>query len=168
MGQFRLIKQNSGQTLIEAIVALTVLIMVLTAASVAIVSSINNSVYERNEALATKYAQEGIEYIRQYKVGNTTEFDSYTATTRCISSLDPALPPLPTPPATGCATIGTTQYRRSALFTDSGRCDIQYPNATAPTPTSLPGKNVEITVEWVSGKCVSGDYCNKVSVESCF
>lgn len=62
---------QKGQSLFEVIVALGVAIVVISALVRVTTISIANASFSRNQSLATKYAQEAMEKIRAYKVGNT-------------------------------------------------------------------------------------------------
>lgn len=55
---------NSGQTLIEVVVVMAVSVIVIGALVFATISSLRNSQFSKNQAQATKLAQEGIERVR--------------------------------------------------------------------------------------------------------
>jgi Tfp pilus assembly protein PilV len=57
-------KKNRGQTIVEIVVALGVLVLVVLALVSVTTVSARNAQFARNQALATQYAQEGIERIR--------------------------------------------------------------------------------------------------------
>lgn len=56
---------DTGQTLIEVIVGLAVLSLVLVAVVSGVAVSIKGSRTSKNQTLATRYAQEGLEWIRE-------------------------------------------------------------------------------------------------------
>ena len=60
----------SGQSLLEVMVSLGVTTLVLTSLVSAVVVSIRNARFAKNQSLATKYAQEGIEKVRIYRDQN--------------------------------------------------------------------------------------------------
>lgn len=60
-------KKSSGQTLVEMVVAVGMVSLVLVAIVSGIAISIRNSRFSKNKALATRYAQEGIEKFRFYR-----------------------------------------------------------------------------------------------------
>jgi len=63
-----MLKQNqSGQTLIEALVAATIVAIVLTAIISGVTLSVRNSRFSKNQSLATRYTQEAIESIHFYR-----------------------------------------------------------------------------------------------------
>lgn len=56
--------KNNGQSLIEMVVAIAVVVIVILALVAITTTSIRNAAFSRNQALATKYAQEWIEKAR--------------------------------------------------------------------------------------------------------
>ena len=60
-------KTSSGQSLLEVMVALGMSVLVLTSLVAVVVISIRNARFAKNQSLATKYAQEGIEKMRIYR-----------------------------------------------------------------------------------------------------
>lgn len=57
-------RKNSGQSLVEVLVAMTVILMVIVGIIVATVYATRNSDFSKNQALATKLAQEKMEQVR--------------------------------------------------------------------------------------------------------
>ena len=64
------LRNKKGQTLLEVIVALSILIVALVATIVLIVSSINAGKQARNKLIATSLAREGIETVRNIRDSN--------------------------------------------------------------------------------------------------
>ncbi|MGB9585896.1 MAG: prepilin-type N-terminal cleavage/methylation domain-containing protein [Anaerolineales bacterium] len=60
-------KKNQGQSLIEMLVAIAIVLVVIVALVAVTTVSIRNASFSRNQALATKYAQEGIEEARKLR-----------------------------------------------------------------------------------------------------
>ncbi len=60
-------KKSSGQTLVEMVVAVGMVSLVLVAIVSGIAISIRNSRFSKNKALATRFAQEGVEKFRFYR-----------------------------------------------------------------------------------------------------
>ena len=69
---------SSGQSLLEVIVAFGVATLVLTSLVAAVVVAIRNTRFAKNQALATKLAQEGIEKVRVYR-DQTDNWDTFKA-----------------------------------------------------------------------------------------
>lgn len=89
------VRKSSGQGLIELIAALAIIMIVLLALAGVGIMSIKNSDLAKNKALATKYAQEGMEKVRAYR-----DQSSWTVfLTACGGNLGTAagLTPLPAP-----------------------------------------------------------------------
>lgn len=63
---------QSGQSLLEVIIALTVGILVVLALVFAVIFSLRNANFAKNSAQATKLAQEGIERVRTGRDRNST------------------------------------------------------------------------------------------------
>lgn len=59
------INKKSGMMMIEVMLALTVVVLVLTALTAAATIALRNSKYAQNVVLANQYTQQGLEIIRQ-------------------------------------------------------------------------------------------------------
>ncbi len=59
--------KESGQSLVEMIVAIAVMIVVVTALISVTTTSMRNASFSRDQALATKYAQDAIENVRSQR-----------------------------------------------------------------------------------------------------
>jgi len=57
-------KQESGQSLIEVLAAIAVIVLVILALITATTISVRNTTFSSKQSLATKYAQETIEEVR--------------------------------------------------------------------------------------------------------
>jgi Tfp pilus assembly protein PilV len=64
----------SGQSIIEVVVALALVVLVILGLVRVTVSSINNSGFAKDQRTATKYAQEGLENARKEKEENEATF----------------------------------------------------------------------------------------------
>jgi len=60
-------KKNQGQSLIEMVVAIGVVMIIIVALVAVATISVRNANFSRNQSLATKYAQEGIEEARRLR-----------------------------------------------------------------------------------------------------
>jgi type II secretory pathway pseudopilin PulG len=144
-------KKLRGQTLIEALTALGLIAIVITAIGVAVTAALSNAKYNQNETLATKYAQQGSEIVNQIRDDNYNNFKTY-AGTYCLASGDSALG---VSQPSGCTTpnIDNT-YIRSVDIVQGG-CAANVAHVT-------------VTVSFRDGKCEAGAYCHKVIDDSCF
>lgn len=159
----RRLKNKSGQTLLEALIALALLMIILSAVSVAVLTSLSNSTYIKQQNQATKLGQQGLEYIRDQIQTNNLYSDPTIGLTintgsRCLDSnnvlkFDPCDVSSP-----GSPDLIYGIFKREVTFT-SGNCGVG--------GTIANGIQAAVTVSWTSGKC-STSYCNKQTVRSCF
>lgn len=117
---------EEGQSLIEVIVALAVAVLVILALVRVTVTSIRNSGFARNRALATRYAQEAIEKVRAFRDQNSWQF--FTASCESI----PESPPSP--------------------FTLSPPPDCYIPETTNNCSESADSCEVKVTVSWTDAQ----------------
>lgn len=61
------VPKEKGQSLIEVIVAIFIIILVFTAIIFATVLAVKKAQFSKNQNLAEKYAQEGIETVRNFR-----------------------------------------------------------------------------------------------------
>mgnify|MGYP001585299678 CR=1 FL=1 len=83
----KITNNQKGQSLIEVIAALAIVILVITALAVVVTLSIANAKFSQNQVLASKYSQEVMEKLRSYR-------DQYTweeFTENCDGGYLPAL-----------------------------------------------------------------------------
>lgn len=150
---------EKGQSLVEAIIAMTAAILVVSSIVAAVVASLNNAQFSKYQNLATQYAQEGIEVVKQKSVANWSTFYSMVDINYCLpegsSVLNTDIPCLPNVYQVG--TPPTFIFKRSIkLERDSIDC-------------SSVGAKVTSTVAWSDSKCTSGGdiYCHSVVLRTC-
>ncbi|TSC87428.1 MAG: Uncharacterized protein G01um10147_605 [Microgenomates group bacterium Gr01-1014_7] len=80
---------QKGQTLLELIVVMSVAVMVVGALVFATISSLRNAQFAKNQAQATKLAQDGLEKVRSLRDRDTEGSVSYQSTTSKFSDLWP-------------------------------------------------------------------------------
>lgn len=153
-----------GQTLIEVLVALGTGIVVISAIAVAVITSINNLSYGRNQNSATQYAQEGMEIVRRIRNTNTS-FGSYNGE-YCLpsgsSSLSSVAGNCSSPIDCAPPNINNTFIRRVCVNQGDSSCNQQ---GNASTQTT----KVTVDVFWSDGKCsAQNPYCHSSSLNSCF
>jgi len=82
---------NSGQSLIELLVALTLIMLVVVAVVGLAAVSIKTSYFAKRETTAKRYAEEAMEWLREQKKSNWTDFLFAKSTTTgqkyCFNSL---------------------------------------------------------------------------------
>lgn len=64
-------KKINGQSLVEVVVAIAVVLIVIVGLVAVTTVSVQNASFSRNQALATKYAQETTEKVRAFREQNT-------------------------------------------------------------------------------------------------
>lgn len=143
------IKLNSqGQTLIEATVAIAVASIVVGAIAMAIVTSMNNARFSQSQNLATQYAQQGMDMLRQESESYWAIFTGYPAGTYCFG-----LGSLVLAPDCNVANINSTYLRKVIINKTSVDCSVE---------------KASVSVSWSDSKCASGEFCHTVSLDSCF
>lgn len=103
-----------GQTLVEVIVVVGVVILLVTGLVAGTVSSLRTNQSGRDRALATKYVQEGIELSRKLRDNSWSTFFSYglpAGKLWCLSKVGTWSDTLP------CSINIDTVYTRSVSFT---------------------------------------------------
>lgn len=155
---------NRGQTLLEALIALTILVIILGAVATSVLTSINNSSFVKQQNQANKLAQQGMEYIRD-RINNSgaNRFATYTGyananQTQCLGDINSATPLTPG----SCGNTANVQgvFEREVTFT-AGSCDTGN--------TFVNGLTVTVNVYWTSGKCSLGSaFCHRQKLTSCF
>lgn len=85
-------KLSQGQSLIEVVAALGVVVLVITALAVVVTLSIANAKFSQNQTQASKYGQEVLEKLRAYRDKN--KWDEFTSNCGDSTVLDLSdLPP---------------------------------------------------------------------------
>ena len=160
MEELRLIKKEKGQTLIEALVALAAAVAVVYAISTAVISALSNAQFSKNQVLATQYAQQGIEIMRQLRDSDWSTFYSYndsgSSLYYCLDKNSKSI----RSQGTGCGQNVDNFIREVQIQKNSSDCR---------TPSGITNAaRITVIVKWSDGKCPAGDaYCHKVQLASC-
>jgi len=86
-------RKTAGQSLIEVLAALGVVVLVILALIIVTTISIRNATFAKNQSLATSYAQEAIEEIREYRDQNSwTAFVASCSSKTAMGLSDPSSP----------------------------------------------------------------------------
>lgn len=150
----------NGQSLIEALVALSAASIIVSAIAIAVISSVNNSDYSKNQNKATAYAQAEIEILGQLSKANWQTFNTYSGT-YCVGNKQVMASQI-----IDCSTpnLESTFIRQIDVAKNNSSC--------ASGAGSTQGTSVKVTVSWADGKCTihNGlrDYCHSANVQSCF
>lgn len=148
-------KMNSGQTLIEAVIAFTVLVIIITAIATLTISSISNSIYLRNQDNANKYAQEGMDFLTTKKKEN---FSSIVNGNYCLIYNSNRIPQWPLTSGSGSTCNSAYTSFRHEINIASGGCSA----------AGVSGIKIIMTVSWTDGKCIGGVYCHRSNMQTCF
>lgn len=112
-------KFQAGQTLFELIIALAVAVLVVTGIIKIVTISVQNAAFAKNQAEATRFAQEGLEWLRAERDKDWDDFASRSNQIWCLS----ALAWQKSSPCTSSDRIADTIFTReadlSSLSTDS-------------------------------------------------
>lgn len=152
------VQKEKGQTLLETLLALSVSVLILSAITVVVISSLNNAQFAKNQNLANQYAQEGIEVARKTRDSSGwTGFLAFNVNHYCLSQSQTNL----------IARLGVSCGQNVGIFVRG--IDIEHDNSTDCAGASSNGSKITSTVSWSDGKCPVGNtYCHKVELVSCF
>lgn len=153
---------QTGQTLLEILLAFSVSVLVLSAIVIGVTGSLNNANFTKNQNLANSYAQEGMAVVRQIRDSSWEDFFNRSDDKNyCLPSsniLDSNF-------STDCITAGDGKVgifvRSIVLDHDSVHCLNK--------KDSIQGIEVIAKVSWSDSKCPAENlYCHKVELISCF
>jgi hypothetical protein len=134
-----------GQTIVEVLVALSVGMLVLTAMTAAVLSSLVNTQVARSQNVANQYAQEAMEIIRASRTSAPGTYCLDQGET--LLSIPEGSCPVPN------IIDNQTKYIRSVQVIANG-CQTNVNKVIA-------------TVSWGDGKCAGSTFCHKVRLDSC-
>lgn len=142
---------SKGQSLVEAIIALGAAVVIISAIAIAVITSVSNSDFSKNQNLATHFAQQGIEILRGQSESDWTSFATRSGTF-CLTQGNSNLG-LPT---SSCNLPNINNFFIRKVVISPG-------NAGCSTNTK-----VSVTVSWSDGKCsLSNAYCHSVLLDTC-
>lgn len=148
---------QKGQTLIESLVALTVIIAVVTSIATLVINALFNSQFVRDQNLANKFSEEGMEAVRNIQISSLLRFQNFTSspgiTTSCFNSTLTNL--VACGSMAGNPIPGQPSYVRKVTLERAGSGCI------------VGETKVIVTTSWASSKCASGDYCHNSQLVSC-
>jgi Tfp pilus assembly protein PilV len=109
----RIVRKNqAGQSMIEMVAALGVIMIVLMSMATVGIAAVRNSELSRNKSLAVKYAEEGMEKIRAYRDNPNTTWTTFNASCANQSSIGLVAPP---PPFTQTITCDTSNVNLAVV-----------------------------------------------------
>lgn len=122
---------EKGQSLMELVVVIAVIIIVVSALVFATIASLRNASFSQNQAQATKLAQQGLEKVRSLRDRDTSGSGIWSSSTSCGSSV-----PLTCPATQSSCPTGSTN--NCYFFFNASGVLI---NATAANSETIPPGN---------------------------
>lgn len=160
-------QSQQGQSLIEVLVALSASIAVVTAITITIITSLSNAEYAKNQNLATQYAGEGLETVRQIAKNNWSNFQTYTSTYYCLPKGNTTIC------AMGSINCGTPITCGQNIDSILSRQVIIVQSQSSSYCSNKPcycSNSAEVisSVSWGDSRCQTGNpLCHQVSLRSC-
>ncbi len=155
------LKDESGQTIIEAVIALAAISVIVTAITIAVLNAVNNSQFVKSQNLANKYAQQGMEYVRSVQAENIEDFANFGDITYSFGGNDSVL----TPGKSAFVNVGSAHIRNIDFIDDVTPC---LGTGAGGADLKLNLTKVTVVVNWSSGKCKSDDrFCHNTTLVSC-
>lgn len=146
-------KRESGQSLIEVLIALAASVAVVSAIVVTVITSLNNAQFTKNQNLATEYSREGLEIVRQIAKNNWNNFLTYTNRDWCLNKGSSTLTIMT---GLNCGMNIDSMFDRKITIIQSG--------STYCTNSA----EVVSSVVWSDSKCLSGTVlCHEIKLRSC-
>lgn len=149
-------RNQKGQTLVEALIALGVATIIVSAMAVAAITAVNNADFSKYQNQATHYAQQGMEILRQKSQISWSDFVSHAGT------------------VTWCLDQNTTTLRDSGAAPCTKNIDnffVREVEVNLESTSNSPCENnvqANVSVSWTDGKCGSSTvYCHNVILNSC-
>lgn len=145
-------KREKGQTLVEALIALGVAIVIISAIVVSVISSLSNAQFTKNQNQANHFAQEGMEIVRGIRNSSWTTFSALSSTYYCLSANSTTLV---VRGADGCGQNVGIFVREVLVEHSSASC--------------VGTSRITVNVSWSDSKCTdtSNTFCHKVDFISC-
>lgn len=140
---------QKGQSLIEAIASLAIIGIVVTAIAIAVATTLSNTKFNRDETLATKYAQQGSELVRQIRNTSYTGFKTFNGL-YCVGKDQMTLGTV----QSSCTVPNTDSFIRSVQIDQAPGCDTNVAKVT-------------VNVAFMDGKCATNTYCHTITNTSC-
>lgn len=164
-------KKQAGQTLLEILLAFSILIITLGAIVFGVTTALSNAQYAKNQNLANFYAQQGMAVVRQLRDSNWGNFLLENDGNYCLNQGAVDLTAFGSPPIPCGMNVGdvleTKRIFSREVKLNHNNIDDCCPNDTNTCDSSVAGSKVTVKVSWTDGKCSAGA-CHKVELISCF
>lgn len=150
-------KRESGQSLIEVLIALAASVAVVSAIVVTVITSLSNAEFTKDQNLATEYSRQGMEVVRQIAKNSWSNFLTYSSKDYCLDKNSTA-PTIMT--GLNCDVNIDGIYSR--------KITIILPGSTPPSSYCTSSAEIISTVSWSDSKCQTGNIlCHEVKLRSC-
>ncbi len=161
-------KREKGQTIIEVLIALSTAVVIVSAITAAILTSLRNVQSTQTQTSATRYAQQGMEYMRYMRDTNYATFNALSQnTTYCLGKDSSALVLSSSPYTSPNCGDNVDLFSRAILLEKtSAYCAPVTPGALTPTPINT-GTKVTVIVSWTDSNCTNSSRCHQSKLESC-
>lgn len=153
------INSQKGQTLLEAMLALSIAILIVSAVVVSIINALNNEKFGVSQNQATQLAQEGVDLFRNLSQSDWASFVGYGGDW-CL----PQVNPIP-----GSKIGGKCDANAGPAGNFVREIKVELNACITPTPAVPNNGRVTSTVRWADTKCTDSlnPYCHKTEVVSC-
>jgi len=159
---------EDGQTLLEVLLAFSISILFLSSVVVGIVTSLNNIQYTKNQDLATSYAQEGLEVVRQIRDSswyNISSLKDYGSNEKYCIDKELTLQEIPY----GENCVDNNGIGENGIFSREVIFEHNSSSCCSDSGCTVEGSKATVTVSWTDSKCsADAPYCHKVELISCF
>jgi len=152
---------EGGQTLIETVVALGIAVIVITAITYTVISSLKNAEFANAQNQAGQYAQQAMEIIRSMKYTNYAQLKDLTGS-YCMAD---TCSEINTITGDACGPKGVQCGQNVGVFVRE--VDIQ--QGADATLCSTVGTQISVVVSWSDGQCTnqSNPFCHRVKTTTC-
>jgi len=156
----KIILKNGGQVLIEAVIAIAVVSFLMSGIVAALISSVNNSTFSKNQNLATNFAQEGIDIARNFKESDFQTFSTFQ-NYYCIDKNDTTISRF----KRTCNKNVDSFFTRRLYINQNGQDTRVGPSQQKCESGSI---FVASIVAWNDSRCQGTAECHDVELNSCF
>lgn len=165
-------KYNEGQSLVEVLVGLATAVLIIGAITAATIAALSNATFSKNQNLATSYAQQGIEIVRNLRDRDYASFSELSGT-YCLAKACNRIDPTSADPQDPC---GPKQIlcdqnasgENADIFVRQVFVDKTSSYCKDTTQQTSQGTQVTVNVSWFDSKCgTSQVFCHSVKLSTC-
>lgn len=163
---------QKGQSLIEVLVGLATAVLIMGAITTATISALNNAVYSKNQNLATNYAQQGLEIVRNLRDRKYSLFNELNGE-YCLAKTCKQIDPTSNDPQDPCGpkSIVCDQNvggENADIFVRQVTVNPNSSSCKDTTQQTTQGTYVTVNVSWYDAKCGSSNvFCHNVKLGTC-